>query len=145
MRSTDARDPRAGITLLETMFALLLVALVAGLALPWTLPGRGAASVEAEAMRVVALLRADRNAALRSGRTVATAVDLRSRTVVSGAGPGRLALPAHLALRFDGVRGRIEFRPDGRSSGGVLSLAGGGATARIEVNPYSAAVTVAAR
>jgi general secretion pathway protein H len=140
----STRDARAGVTLIETMFALVLVALVAALALPWTLPGRGALSVEAQAVRVAALLRADRNAALRSGRTVATTIDLATRTVHSGAGPGRLVLPPHLALRAEGAE-RVEFRPDGTSSGGSFSLAAAGATAVVSINPGSAAVTLAAR
>lgn len=141
----SGRDSRAGVTLIETMFALVLVAMVAGLALPFTLPGRGAAAVEGEALRLVALLRADRNAALRSGRVVATAVDLGARRVDSGAGPGRIALPRTLALSYDGAPGRIEFRPDGTSTGAALGLSAAGTTVAVLVSPYSGAVTLASR
>lgn len=140
--------PRSGFTLLEVTLALALVGLVAGLALPRVLPNAGATALRIKALEIAALLRLDRNAALRTGRMVATAVDLPARRVRSGASGATIAVPATLGLRLaTGASSSVRFFPDGTSSGGELfidrsTLGIPNASMSVRVNDLTAAVSV---
>lgn len=135
---------RAGFTLLETMMALAVIALVASLVLPSALPGRGAPALRAEAFAVATLLRADRNAAVRSGRAVLTRVDLAGRRVGAGASGAVLALDERLALRLTSQDPRgVVFSADGTATAARLAFVRGEDVIAVDVNPHTAAVTLA--
>lgn len=134
---------RAGFTLIETIAALLLISLLAGLALPFLRGGPGPAALRASAYQVSALLRGDRNAAFASGRPSATLVDSRAGIVRSerggagfSTGPGmRVDLSASLP---DAIR----FYPDGRSSGGDLILSSAGRRIDLRVSRDTGAIAL---
>ena len=139
------RDRRAGFTLLESVLALALIGLISALALPWALPDRSTAALRMKAFEIAALLRADRNAALRSGRPVATAIELEARRIASGASGAVIVLPESFDLRLESGRPNgFEFLPDGRASGGELTLARRQAALAIRVNRLTAAVEIGA-
>ena len=104
-------------------------------------------------MEAAALLKADRNAALRRRVRVATAIDAETRTVRSGASGRVLRLPkdvqldAALAARcYDRPAGRtIDFFPSGMSCGGVLAMSRPGSGYEIRVNWLTGGVDVLAR
>lgn len=144
--------PRAagGIVLLELVLALAILGLIAALALPHVPRSTGPAALRAEAYRVAALLRQDRDAAIRRRADVVARLDLAARTVVAGADGRVVRLPRD--IRIDLVQsdreatasgGGIRFYPDGRSSGGVVTLSRGALAWRVQVNWLTAAVTVA--
>lgn len=140
------RDAGGGFTLIETMMALLIVALVASLALPWTQPGRSTASLGIEAQRLASLLRADRNAALRTNRPVVASVNVPGRIVASGVAEARITLPESVSFRVTSVTpSAVAFYPDGRSSGAEFLLSRGAAAIAVRVNPYTAAIDVEPR
>jgi general secretion pathway protein H len=142
----SACDRRAGFTLLETTLALALIGLIAALALPRVLPGASSTALRIKAFEIAALVRADRNAALRTGRTVSTAVDLAGRRVRSGASDASVAVPNHLGLRLvAGVPNGFRFFSDGSSSGGELILTKPGTALAVRVDGWTAAVAVASR
>lgn len=140
------RDGRAGFTLLEVTLALALIGLIAALSLPRVLPHASSTALRAKAFEIAALLRADRNAALRTGRTVATALDLPGRRLRSGASPASVALPGHLGLSLvAGLPNGFRFFPDGTSSGGELILGRPGGALSVRVDGWTAAVAIASR
>ena len=145
-----ARD--AGFTLIETVAVLAIVATLAALALPHWPHGASRPQLEAYALNIAALLKADRNAALRTHARVETWLDGKQRQVVSGAGAGEVRLPADVA--FDAIvaetcSGRangsaIDFLPSGMSCGGSIALARPGAAYHVRVNWLTGGVEVVA-
>ena len=99
-RRARRADPGAGFTLVEVTLALTLVGLLAALSLPRVLPDATSTALRLKTFEVAALLRADRNAALRTGQTTATEVDLAARRVRSGASGRWIVLPDSVAVRL---------------------------------------------
>ncbi len=79
-------DEEAGFTLIETVCSLAVVGLLAARVLPAIPRATSQARLAGYAIDIAALLKGDRNAAIRSHIAVATTLDADSRTVRSGAG-----------------------------------------------------------
>lgn len=123
--------------------ALAMVGLITALALPRVLPNAGPTALRIKAFEIAALLRIDRNAALRTGRMVATAVDAGARRVRSGASGTTIVVPGSFAMQLaTGVPNGFRFFPDGTSSGGELILARPDAGLAVRVNDLTAAVSI---
>ena len=139
-----------GFTLIEMVCVLAIMALLAALVFPYFSPGSTPAEVDAYAVRIASLLKADRYAAIRSCAPVATLLSARARTVKSGAGAGLVQLPpgiafdAVLAKRCAGVNASrgIAFFPSGMSCGGVIALARPGLNIEIRVNWLTGGVEI---
>ena len=136
-----ARDARGGFALVEVMIALLMIALIAAIAMPGLVRPTGPGTLRVAAMDVTALLRNARNLALANGRaTAASAAGGIVRATGSDASvpmpPGAVAGP---------VGATIRFTPDGRASGGPLTLASSSGLYVIGVNPDSGAIDVSTR
>ena len=139
-----------GSTLLEVVAVLAIFALLAGLALPLLRAGATPASLDAYAVRIASLLKADRIAAIRSGTAVATQLSAANRTVISGRGhdavqtPPDTALDAALAERCGGAEtgAEIVFFPSGLSCGGVIALTRLGRHVEIRVNWLTGGVEI---
>ncbi|WP_342148256.1 prepilin-type N-terminal cleavage/methylation domain-containing protein [Methylorubrum sp. SB2] len=124
MRDPSHRCGRAGFTLLETVLALALIGLVATLALPRGSPRDSGTSLRIKAYEVMALLRADRDAARAGGAPVTARVDLVERILRSGASERAVALPPRMSVRVsEGLAGGVRFFPDGTATGGEIFLA----------------------
>ncbi len=142
--TSERRPRRAGFTLLELSLTLTILGLVAALALPRVFPMRTTTDLRVRAYQITAVLRADRNAALRRGEVVTTTVDAPGRTVRSGATGGIVAMPDDLTLGLLGTPGTgIAFAPDGRTTGGLVTLVRDGAGYGVKVDPSTGAVTMA--
>ena len=140
------RDHCGGFSLMETVLALALIGLLAALVLPWVLPDQSSTSLRIRAFEIAALLRADRNAALRSGRPVATTIDLAKRRVFSGATGAALVLPDAFDLKLASTEpSGFHFFPDGRASGGELTIGRRDAALGVRVNRLTAAISIVAR
>jgi general secretion pathway protein H len=125
------------------MLALAIISLLAVLSLPsarfWTGPGLQ----RYEAERIATLLRADRNAALRAGRSSVTILDLARRRMISGESSADITISSALTLAVQpGDLRRIEFTADGRSNGGRLLLGTRGNGVGVWINPQTAAVQI---
>ncbi|MFD1703830.1 prepilin-type N-terminal cleavage/methylation domain-containing protein [Methylopila henanensis] len=147
MPTSPTTDPRAGgdagFTLIEATLALALIALIAALALPFVRPAGGTADLRARAYQVAALLRTDRAAAQRAGKTVETAFDPRGPVLRSGATGETVDLSRGIAVRVSGwTGGRVAFHPDGRSSGGAVALATRATRIDVAVDGFTSAVTI---
>lgn len=135
--------PRAGFTLLEMTLALAMIGLITALALPRIMTNAGPTALRMKAFEIAALLRTDRNAALRSGRVIVTAVDAGARRVRSGASGATIAVPPAFAMQLaSGTASGFRFFPDGTSSGGELILARPDAGLSVRVNDLTAAVSI---
>lgn len=135
-------ERRAGFTLLETVLALALIGLVATLALPRS-PRDSGTSLRIKAYEVMALLRADRDAARAGGVPVVARVDLAERILRSGASERAVALPPRMSVRIsEGLTGGVRFFPDGTATGGEIFLArpGSGGLLAVRIDGLTAAV-----
>jgi general secretion pathway protein H len=140
MRSSTG--PEAGFTLLEMVCALAIVGLMAAVLLPAIPRQTSRARLEAYAIETAALLKADRNAAIKRRLDVTTQVDAPSRSLRSGASGQTLRVPED--VRFETLLPRncdnrpvvasISFFASGMSCGGVIVLAKLDAGYEIRVN-----------
>ena len=140
MRSRTGSE--AGFTLIEMVCALAIVGLMAAVLLPAIPRQTSRTRLEAYAIETAALLKADRNAAIRRRLDVTTQVDAPSRSLRSGASGQTVRVPED--VRFETLLPRncdnrpvvasISFFASGMSCGGVIVLARLDAGYEIRVN-----------
>jgi general secretion pathway protein H len=140
----------AGFTLVEAVCVVAIVAILSALVIPSLPRGTSRARLESYAMATAALLKADRNAALRRGTPVATEVHAPSRLVRSGATGRAVRIPEDvtfdtlLAARCDQQEDdhTIRFFSSGMSCGGVIALTRLGTTYEVRVNWLTGGVEI---
>ncbi len=137
----------AGFTLVETLVALAVVALVASLVAGYARTPPAAARVGAEARQVAALLQRARAEALATQRETRFMLDGRGRRYGIVGGEGRTLAPgvsatAVLAAAGTAEAGLVRFFPGGTTSGGEIRLAVGVAAATVSVNWATGAIAV---
>ncbi len=123
-------DAQRGFTLLEMVCVLAIIGLLSAVLLPFIPHNTSRSRLQAYALQVATLLKADRNAAVRRGADVATLVDPGSRMIVSGAGKNTLRVPDD--VHFDATLPKtcnqkpafstISFFANGMSCGGAIAL-----------------------
>lgn len=144
-RGTGERaDGRAGFTLMEVVLAMTIIAMLAALGLPFLRPDAGVAALRTKAFGIMALLRAERNAALRSGTAATVLVNIDTRSIRSTTSAARIDLPPSMSLRIMPERlAGIQFLPDGRASNARLTIISGNDSVAVDVNGLTAAVNLA--
>ncbi|WP_409187958.1 Tfp pilus assembly protein FimT/FimU [Bradyrhizobium sp. RDM4] len=149
--SRGARDLDArGFALIEILCVLAIIGLLAAIILPAIPRTTTRAKLESYAVETAAMLKADRNSALRRQVRVATQVDAEARAIRSGVTGRIIRLPrdvivqATLASRCaDRAAGRsIDFFPSGMSCGGVIALARPGMGYEVRVNWLTGGVEI---
>ena len=141
---------QAGFTLIEVVCVLAIVAMLAAIVLPALPRATSRARLQSYAVETAAMLRADRNAAIRGHTEIATRVDPTTRSIRSGATgrvirlPDDVAFDATLAARCnqrpDGAT--IRFFASGMSCGGVIALTRPGAGYQVRVNWLTGGVEI---
>jgi general secretion pathway protein H len=140
--SALARRGSRGIVLLDLVIAMALLSLLMFMVLPYVAPGTSPSRLGAYAGEVAALLKADRSAASRSGREVATRIDLAAKKIASGSSARAISLPDDVTLdliasdacRLPEGQFAVIFAADGRTCGAVVSLALRSLVWRIRIN-----------
>jgi general secretion pathway protein H len=139
-----------GFALIEMLCVLAIIGLLAAIILPAIPRATTRAKLESYAVQTAALLKADRNAALRRQVQVTTQIDAETRSIRSGVTgrvirlPSDVSLDAMLASRCaDRNAGRsIDFFPSGMSCGGVIALARPGMGFEVRVNWLTGGVDI---
>jgi general secretion pathway protein H len=139
-----------GFALIEILCVLAIIGLLAAIILPAIPRATTRAKLESYAVETAALLKADRNAALRRQIQVTTQIDAAARSIRSGVTgrvvrlPNDVSLDAMLASRCaDRTAGRsIDFFPSGMSCGGVIALARPGIGFEVRVNWLTGGVDI---
>lgn len=139
IRPRFALGVESGFTVIEILVGLLILALAATVALP-ALTSGSAAEVQPAARMVAAGLRQARDRAMTTNREAVMELDVRRRRIVLDGRPRQLDRNLRMVLltarreRLDAGRGAIRFFPDGSSTGGRVSLAGGARTFLVDVD-----------
>jgi general secretion pathway protein H len=148
-RAERDRD-EAGFALIEILCVLAIIGMLAAIILPAIPRATSRARLESYAVETAALLKCDRNSALRRQVQVATLIDAPSRSIRSGVTgrvirlPNDVALDAILASRCaDREAGRsIDFFPSGMSCGGTIAMTRPGMGFQVRVNWLTGGVDI---
>jgi general secretion pathway protein H len=148
-RAERDRD-EAGFALIEILCVLAIIGMLAAIILPAIPRATSRARLESYAVETAALLKGDRNTALRRQVQVATLIDAPSRSIRSGVTgrvirlPNDVALDAILASRCaDREAGRsIDFFPSGMSCGGTIAMTRPGMGFQVRVNWLTGGVDI---
>jgi general secretion pathway protein H len=137
-----SRVSERGFTLLEMVGVLALIAMMAAVLLPLIPRHTSRSRLQAYALQTAALLKADRNTAIRRGVDVATLVDATGRSIRSGATADMVQIPDD--VRFEALLPQtcnrrqalstISFFASGMSCGGAIALTRLDAGYEIRVN-----------
>lgn len=146
----DHSGGACGFTLLEVLCVIAILAIVAGLAVPMLPRGTSRSRLESYAIATAALLKADRNAAIRRRAPTTTQIDAASRTVRSGSSDRVVRVPSDVT--FDTLLSArcaerpadsgVHFFSSGMSCGGVIELTRSGGGYQVRVNWLTGGVDI---
>ena len=147
------RASERGFTLLEMVCVLALVAMLAAVLLPLVPRHTSRSRLQAYVLQTAALLKEDRNAAIRRGTGVATLVDAGSRVIRSGATPAVVRIPDD--VHFEALLPRtcnqrealstISFFASGMSCGGTVALTRADVGYEVRVNWLTGRIEIVSR
>jgi general secretion pathway protein H len=147
----DQIDSEHGFTLLEVVCVVAIIAMIAAVLLPKIPRGTSRPRLEAYALEVAALLKSDRNAALRRRAQIITEINATGRLVRSGATGRVVRVPNDVA--FDAILpercnqrpafSTISFFASGTSCGGAIALTRLGLGYEVRVSWLTGGVQVA--
>jgi general secretion pathway protein H len=142
-----------GFTLLEMVCVLAIIALMAAVLLPVIPRETSRSRLQAYALQAAALLKTDRDAAIRHHVSVATLVDAGARAIRSGVSQATIRVPND--VRFDAVLPQtcqrqaalstIRFFSDGTSCGGTIVLTRFDTGYEVRVNWLTGRVEIVSR
>jgi general secretion pathway protein H len=123
----------AGVTLLELLIVLMLMALIAAVTIPIFGPGVSTTELRSAAREVAAGLRLARGQAITQRTDAVLELNVATRSFWVPPDPRVHALPAGIELKLFTAQndivndqvGAIRFYPDGGSNGGRVTLAAG--------------------
>jgi general secretion pathway protein H len=149
-RAGSADGATDGFTLIEVVAVVAIVAILAAIVIPALPRGTSRARLESSAVETAAMLKADRNAAIRNRTLIVTEVDTPLRVIRSGATgrviqvPDDVVFDALLASRCNQrpAGPTIQFFASGMSCGGTIALTRLGVGYEIRVNWLTGGVEV---
>lgn len=139
-----------GVSLIELLLVLALMALLATVALPMLGPGVSTTAMKGAARELAAGLRQARGEAMATRRETLVWIDLDGRRFVVGEAPQARALPRGVELKLYTAQmdlvsekvGGIRFYPDGGSNGGRVTLAAGERKFEVDVDWLTGRVAI---
>jgi general secretion pathway protein H len=148
-----ALGSQRGFTLIEMVCVMAIIGLLAAVLMPSIPRETSPSRLQAYAIEAAALLKADRNAAIRARQEISTQVDAGTRMLRSGSTGSLLQMPED--VRFDAllpescnnraVFSAVSFFASGMSCGGVIALTRFDAGYEIRVNWLTGSVDVVPR
>jgi general secretion pathway protein H len=144
------RRASAGVTLLELLIVLSIMAIVAALVLPMFGDGVPTGELKSAARQVAAGLRVARSEALATRRETRVVLDLEHRTFQVDRDASVHVLPQRLEVKLFTAQsdlvndrvGAIRFYPDGGSNGGRVTLASGARKYDIDIDWLTGRVAI---
>jgi general secretion pathway protein H len=139
-----------GVTLLELLIVLALMALIAGLVIPTFGDGVPTSQLKSSARQLAAGLRVARSEAVAQKREAFLVLDLEGRRFKIGSDPREYALPPRVDLKLFTAQqdivnqrtGAIRFYPDGGSNGGRITVAAGARKFEVDVDWLTGRVAI---
>jgi len=149
-RRRRARAQSRGVTLLELLIVLSIMAVVAAMVVPMFGSGVSTAELKGAARQVAAGLRLARSEALATRQETRVVLDLERRTFTAEPQRHEHALPRAIELKLFTAQsdlvservGAIRFFPDGGSNGGRVTLAVGERKYDVDVDWLSGRVAI---
>jgi general secretion pathway protein H len=140
-----------GVTLLELLIVLSIMAIVAAMVMPMFGSGVSSSEMKSAARQIAAGLRVARSDALVTRQEKRLTFDLEQRTFQVEGNPKQHALPKQLEMKLftaqrdlvDEKVGAIRFYPDGGSNGGRVTIAAGERKYEIDVDWLTGRVAIA--
>jgi general secretion pathway protein H len=146
---TGEADSAAGFTLLELLIVLLLLAVLAGFAGQRMMSSMERPALQTATGELAAVLRRARSEAIVHNAPVAVRVDVDAPSfgipgerVYAVSDRLKLTLFAAVSDELPSNIGEIRFFPDGSSTGGEITLAGGNAQRYVQVDWLTGRVAV---
>ena len=147
------RSSERGFTLLEMVCALALIAIMAADLLPFVSRHTSRSRLQAYVLQTAALLKEDRNAAIRRGTGVATLVDARGRLIRSGSTADMIRIPDDVDVEATLPRtcdhrdalSTIRFFASGLSCGGTVILTRADVGYEVRVNWLTGRIEIVSR
>lgn len=143
------RFPR-GLTLLEVLIVLALMAIVAGFVIPMFGGPISTSELRASARQLAAGLRLARSEAVSGRRETFLVLDVAGKRFKVDRNPQEYALPSRVELKLftaqkdlvSGSVGSIRFFPDGGSNGGRITVASGSRKFDVDVDWLTGRVAI---
>jgi general secretion pathway protein H len=150
MKPSRATIGQNGVTLLELLIVLMLMALIAGIAIPMFGGGVSSTDLKSAAREVAAGLRFARDQAIAQRVESLLELNLDGRTFRVPPDPRTHRLPERLDLKLYTAQrdlvsekvGAIRFFPDGGSNGGRITLAAGERKYDVDVDWLTGRVSI---
>jgi general secretion pathway protein H len=142
--------PARGVTLLELLVVLSIMAVVAALVVPMFGGGVSTTDMKSAARQLAAGMRLARSEAVATRMETSVTLDLERRTFRVARDPREYALPAKVELKLVTAQsdiesektGSIRFFPDGGSNGGRVTLAAGERKYEVDVDWLTGRVAI---
>jgi general secretion pathway protein H len=150
MQTAPISTRAKGVTLLELLIVLALLALVAGMVLPTFGNGIPTSELKSAARQLAAGLRIARSEAVAEKRETFLTLDLEGRRFKIDREAREYSLPSRIGLKLftaqndivDEKVGAIRFFPDGGSNGGRITVAAGERKYEVDVDWLTGRVVI---
>jgi len=150
LSSSVGRGNARGVTLLELLVVLSIMAVIAAIVVPVFTGGVSGSELKGATREVAAGLRLARSEALATRKETRVMLDLENRSFQVERDPRTHALPKQIELKLFTAQsdlvsdkvGAIRFFPDGGSNGGRVTLAAGERKFNVDVDWLTGRVAI---